>query len=371
MPGRELSPDQVAAIGDGLLLIDVREEDEYHAGHIAGSVHMPLGTLTDRIETVDAVLDREIILYCATGARSGVGSAFLRTMGYTNVANMVGGFERWKSENLPWVKPAGLSEDQVERYNRHLNLPDVGITGQLKLLNSRVLVVGAGGLGSPVVLYLAAAGVGTIGIVDHDSVDASNLQRQILHGLDAVGASKTESARQRVLGLNPDVKVEAHETKLLAENVLPILSGYDVIVDATDNFPTRYLINDASLHLRIPVVHGSIYRFEGQVAVFDPYHGPCYRCLFELPPPPDLAPSCELGGVLGVLPGVIGTLQATEALKLLLGIGEPLRGTLLLYDALEQDFTRLSVSRRPDCPACSSPDHLPSLVDYDEACVPA
>lgn len=371
MAGREVTPGHVANMGEVALLIDVREDDEFAAGHIAGSTHIPLGDLTDQIETAVADTDQEIILYCATGGRSGVGAAFLATMGYSNVANMVGGFERWKSEDLPWERPAGLSEDQVNRYSRHLNLPNVGVAGQLKLLNSRVLIAGAGGLGSPVALYLAAAGVGTIGIVDHDSVDTSNLQRQILHSLDAVGTSKTESARQRMVGLNPDVKVEAHDVRITADNVLSVLGGYDVIVDATDNFPTRYLINDASLHLRIPVVHGSIYRFEGQVAVFDPYQGPCYRCLFELPPPPELAPSCELGGVLGVLPGVIGTLQATEALKLVLGIGEPLSGGLLIYDALEQDFTRLSFDRRPDCPACSDPDQLPTLVDYDEACVPA
>ncbi len=353
------------------MLIDVREDDEFDAGHVESAIHIPLGALTDRIGTIVEDPATEIVLYCATGARSGIGAVFLTGAGYPNVFNMGGGFERWKAEDLPWTAPPGLTPEQVGRYNRHINLPDVGFAGQLRLLESRIVIVGAGGLGSPVALYLAAAGVGTIGIVDHDRVDDSNLQRQILHSLESVGSSKTESARQRILGLNPDVKVEAHDVKLDSSNVLSILAGYDVIVDATDNFPTRYLINDASLHLGVPVVHGSIYRFEGQVAVFDPYNGPCYRCLFELPPPPELAPSCELGGVLGVLPGVIGTLQATEALKLVLGIGEPLNGTLLLYDALEQDFTRLSVARQPDCPACSDPDHRPTLVDYDEACVPA
>ncbi len=367
----EITPGEVAALARRYVLIDVREDVEYRSGHVESAIHIPLGQLTDRIGVVVEDPNTEIVLYCATGARSGIGTVFLTGAGFANVSNMVGGFERWRAEDLPWKAPPGLTPEQADRYNRHLNLPDVGVAGQVKLLESRVLIVGAGGLGSPVALYLAAAGVGTIGIVDHDSVDDSNLQRQILHSLDSVGSSKTESARQRILGLNPDVKVEAHEVKLDSSNVLAILTGYDVVVDATDNFPTRYLINDASLHLRIPVVHGSIYRFEGQVAVFNPYVGPCYRCLFELPPPPDLAPSCELGGVLGVLPGVIGTLQATEALKLVLGIGKTLTGALLLYDALDQDFTPLSVARRPDCPACSDPDHPPTLIDYDEACVPA
>ena len=367
----DVTPGEVAARARGLVLIDVREDEEYRAGHIGSAIHIPLGLLTDRIGAAVADPSTEIVLYCATGARSGIGAVFLTGAGYANVSNMVGGFENWKAEDLPWTAPPGLTPEQAERYSRHLNLPDVGVAGQMKLLESRILIVGAGGLGSPVALYLAAAGVGTIGIVDHDNVDDSNLQRQILHSVESVGGSKTESARLRILGLNPDVKVEAHDVKLGSSNVLSILAGYDLVVDATDNFPTRYLINDASLHLRIPVVHGSIYRFEGQVAVFNPYTGPCYRCLFELPPPPDLAPSCELGGVLGVLPGVIGTLQATEALKLVLGIGQPLSGALLLYDALEQDFTRLSVARRTDCAACSDPAHPPTLVDYDEACVPA
>lgn len=366
----DITPGGVAARTGRFVLIDVREDGEYRAGHIESALHIPLGVLTERVGSVVDDPTTEIVLYCATGARSGIGEVFLTGAGFPNVSNMVGGFERWKAEDLPWKAPQGLTPEQTGRYSRHLNLPEVGVGGQLKLLESRALIVGAGGLGSPVALYLAAAGVGTIGVVDHDNVDDSNLQRQILHSLDSVGHSKSESARQRILGLNPDVKVEAHDVKLDSSNVLSILEGYDVVVDATDNFPTRYLINDASLHLRIPVVYGSIYRFEGQVAVFDPYNGPCYRCLFELPPPPELAPSCELGGVLGVLPGVIGTLQATEALKLILCVGEPLSGALLLYDALEQDFTRLSVSRRPDCPACSDPDDPPTLVDYDEACVP-
>lgn len=371
MPGKELTPGEVAEAADELLLIDVREPSEYEAGHIAGSRLIPLGTLTETIESVVDDKTQAMVLYCATGARSGIGAAFLAGKGYSNVSNMVGGFEKWKAEDRAWEHPEGLTADQTERYGRHLSLPGVGLQGQSKLLNSRVAVVGAGGLGSPVALYLAAAGVGTIGIVDHDHVDSSNLQRQILHDLDSVGTSKTESARQRLLGLNPDVKVEAHDGILDAGNILQTLSGYDVIVDASDNFPTRYLINDASLHLRVPVVHASIYRFEGQVAVFDPYEGPCYRCLYELPPPPELAPSCEVGGVLGVLPGVIGTLQATEVVKLILGIGVPLSEHLLVYDALEQDFTKLGISRNPHCVACSDEGNPPSIIDYDETCTPA
>lgn len=367
----EITPGEVADSGDDLVLIDVREPSEHAAGHILGSRLVPLGTLTETIESVADDKTRSVVLYCATGARSGIGTAYLANMGYSNVSNMVGGFERWKAEDRAWEQPEGLTADQTERYGRHLSLPGVGPDGQVRLLQSRVAVVGAGGLGSPVALYLAAAGVGTIGIIDHDQVNSSNLQRQILHNLESVGTSKTESARRRILGLNPDVKVEAHQERLDASNVLPTLGGYDLIVDASDNFPTRYLINDASLQLKIPVVHASIYRFEGQVAVFDPYRGPCYRCLYELPPPPELAPSCEVGGVLGVLPGVVGTLQATEAIKLVLGIGVPLREHLLVYDALEQDFTKLAISRNPNCVACSDEANPPGIIDYDETCTPA
>jgi sulfur-carrier protein adenylyltransferase/sulfurtransferase len=370
MPDTEITARDLAKAGPDLEVIDVREPAEHLAGHIPGSRLIPLGALTDNVGDVLPDRSRRVVLYCATGTRSGVGAAWLSAMGYTNVSNLVGGFEAWKSEGYTWKHPEGLTADQAERYGRHLSLPGVGPEGQTRLLDSRVAVVGAGGLGSPVALYLAAAGVGTVGIVDHDFVDRSNLQRQVLHDLESVGSSKTESARQRILGLNPDVKVETHDEKIAAANVLEVLSGYDVIVDATDNFPTRYLINDASLHLETPVVHASIYRFEGQVAVFDPYRGPCYRCLYRLPPPPELAPSCEIGGVLGVLPGVIGTLQATEAIKLILGIGAPLREHLLIYDALEQDFDKLRIHRDPDCPACSDEANPPRIIDYDETCAP-
>ncbi len=364
----EITPTEADALRGAATFIDVREPNEFTAGHIDGAVHLPLGSLTDSIGSID--FDAPLVLYCASGTRSAIGSALISALGYSAVSNMAGGFEGWKEENLPWVTPDGLTAEQTRRYNRHIRLPDVGVDGQVRILNSSVVIVGAGGLGSPVALYLAAAGVGRIGIIDDDTVDSSNLQRQILHDVGSVGAAKTGSARERIMALNPDVKVETHQVRLDSSNAIGLLGSYDVIVDATDNFPTRYLINDASLHLRIPVVHASIYRFEGQVSVFDPYLGPCYRCLFELPPPPDLAPSCELGGVLGVLPGVIGSLQATEAVKLILGIGEPLVGRLLIYDALEQDFAELRIRRNPECPACRDESNPPALVDYDDACLP-
>ena len=311
------------------------------------------------------------MLYCSVGARSALAALSLESLGYTNVSSLAGGFDEWKAKGLPWEVPQALRSDQLARYARHLRLPEVGQTGQQTLLDSRVLIVGAGGLGSPVALYLAAAGVGTIGIVDFDVVDASNLQRQIMHRLDRVGEAKVESARLSVAALNPDVKIEPFRERLTAANALEIVGGYDLVVDGADNFPTRYLLNDVSLHARVPVVHGSIYRFEGQATVFQPFEGPCYRCLFPEAPPSHLAPSCEEGGVLGVLPGVIGSLQATEAIKLLLGIGSSLVGRLALYDALESRLDELRVPRDPSCPACSDPDRLPPIVDYVGACLPA
>jgi molybdopterin/thiamine biosynthesis adenylyltransferase len=269
---------------------------------------------------------------------------------------------------LAWGTPESLSSDQRSRYSRHILLREVGEEGQTRLLDAKVLLVGAGGLGSPAAIYLAAAGVGTLGIVDDDVVDASNLQRQILHNLDRLGKPKVESAREALTALHPAVKVQTHDVRLASDNALEILAGYDVIVDGGDNFPTRYLVNDASLHLRTPVVHGSIFRFEGQVSVFDPYNGPCYRCQYREPPPPELAPSCAEAGVLGVLPGIIGSIQAVEAIKLILGIGEPLVGRLLTYDALTEEFVDLRIRRDPDCPACSDESKPPRLVDYDPAC---
>jgi molybdopterin/thiamine biosynthesis adenylyltransferase len=295
----------------------------------------------------------------------------LKDMGYADVASLAGGFDRWKAEGRSWRAGEGLTAEQRDRYSRHVLLPQVGEKGQARLLDSKVLLIGAGGLGSPAALYLAAAGVGTIGIVDYDTVDATNLQRQVLHNLDRIGMPKTDSARETLSAMNPDVKVVTYNERLTAENALRIMAGYDVVVDGGDNFPTRYLVNDASLHLGVPVVHGSIFRFEGQVSVFHPYQGPCYRCLFPEPPPPELAPSCAEAGVLGVLPGIIGSIEAMEAIKLLLEIGDPLTGRLLIYDALEEEFDTVNLSRDPGCPACADPGRPPLIVEYDQSCRPA
>lgn len=367
----EVDPSEVEDALEQLAVIDIREADEHQSGTIPGSHLIPRGILESVIESRVPDRSREIVLFCSGGARSVLAAASLTAMGYERVRSMAGGFNRWKDEGRGWAPPAGLSPEQRARYQRHLSLPEVGDEGQGRLLDSSVLVIGAGGLGSPAAMYLAAAGVGKIGLVDFDRVDASNLQRQILHNVDRIGMAKVESGRETLAALNPDVKVVAQEERLTAANALDILSGYDVVVDGGDNFPTRYLLNDASLHLRIPVVHGSIFRFEGQAAVFAPYEGPCYRCLFPLPPPPELAPSCAEAGVLGVLPGIIGSIQAMETIKLLLGIGDTLAGRLLVYDALEEDFQTVKVRRSPECAACSDPDQPPRLVDYDLTCTPA
>ncbi|MBT8203637.1 MAG: molybdopterin-synthase adenylyltransferase MoeB, partial [Acidimicrobiia bacterium] len=286
-------------------------------------------------------------------------------------ASLAGGVERWKREGRRWDTPLTLRPDQRSRYSRHLLLPEVGEEGQGRLLDARVMLVGAGGLGSPAALYLAAAGVGTLGIVDHDVVDVSNLQRQVLHGTDRIGSPKVESARETIRALNPDVEVVAYKERFSADNAVELVSGYDVVIDGADNFPTRYLLNDASLHARTPVVHGSVFRFEGQATVFSPYAGPCYRCLSATPPPAELAPSCAEAGVLGVVPGIIGSIQALEAIKLILHIGEPLIGTLLIFDALDGEFRRLRFNRDPNCPACADESAPPVIVEYDEYCVPA
>jgi molybdopterin/thiamine biosynthesis adenylyltransferase/rhodanese-related sulfurtransferase len=366
----EIGPDDLLARLTKVTIVDVREPDEYHTGAIPGALLIPRGILERDIATVVPGPDTDLVLYCSGGARSALAASALLEMGY-RAASLAGGFEAWKRAGHPWGDPGGLTTDQRRRYARHVRLPEVGEAGQVRLLGSRVLIVGAGGLGSPAAIYLAAAGVGTIGVVDDDLVDATNLQRQIVHNLDRVGMAKVESARETLLGLNPDIKVETHRLRLNGSNAESVLSGYDLVIDGGDNFPTRYLVNDACLRLGIPSVHGSIFRFEGQVSVFEPYEGPCYRCLHRLPPPPELAPSCAEAGVLGVLPGVIGTIQAMEAIKVLLGIGETLVGRLLVYDALEQDFTTLEVPRDPECPACSDPARPPLLVDYDETCRPA
>ena len=364
----EISPSDLAAL-DRPTVLDIRETDEWEQGVIPGARHVSRGTLEGAIARAVPDPSTQIILYCAGGSRSALAALSLQDMGYTSIRSLAGGYGTWKSAGFAWELPHGFSTDQRARYARHIMLPEVGEIGQQKLLDARVLIIGAGGLGSPAALYLAAAGVGTIGIVDDDRVDATNLGRQILHDLHRVGEKKVESARQTLTALNSDVKVEAHDTRLNTSNVLEIMSAYDVVVDGSDNFPTRYLVNDASIHLEKPVVHGSIFRFEGQVSVFDPQHGPCYRCLFRRPPPPELAPNCAEAGVFGVLPGVIGSLQATEALKLVLDIGEPLIGRLLTYDALVQAFRTLNVSKDPDCPACSG--ERPEIVDYDDTCTAA
>ena len=350
--------------------LDVREPDEYSQGTIPGSVHIPRGQLETNVEGRIPDRETEIVVYCAGGTRSAFAAETLGELGYSNVVSMAGGFNRWKDEGRSWRVPQSLTAEQRNRYQRHLLLPEVGEAGQLKLLDSKVLLLGAGGLGSPAALYLAAAGVGTLGVIDMDVVDASNLQRQVLHNVDRIGERKVDSAKKTLTSLNPDVNVVTYDTRLGADNVLDIIDGYDVIVDGTDNFPTRYLVNDASLLKEIPVVYGAIFRFEGQVSVFHPYVGPCYRCLLPEPPPAELAPSCAEAGVLGVLPGIIGSLQAMEAIKLLLGLGDSLAGRLLTYDALETSFRAFNVRRDPDCPACSVPKEQIQIAEYDELCMP-
>jgi sulfur-carrier protein adenylyltransferase/sulfurtransferase len=369
---REIDPAVLAAhLGRDVVVLDVREADEVSQGVIEGARAIPRGLLEANVTGVVPNPATEVVVYCAGGARSALAAKALQDMGYENVSSMAGGFGRWKSEGHPWVTPTMLTPDQKIRYSRHTLLPEVGEEGQSRLLASKVLLVGAGGLGSPAALYLAAAGVGTIGIVDFDVVDSSNLQRQILHTVDRIGTPKVESAEITIKALNPDVRVVPYQERLSASNVLDIMKGYDVIVDGGDNFPTRYLVNDASLHLRVPVVHGAIFRFEGQASVFHPYEGPCYRCLFPQPPPPELAPSCAEAGVLGVLPGIIGSIEAMEAIKILLGIGDTLVGRLLTYDALEQDFRSLKLRRNPECQACSDESMPPAIVEYDQLCMPA
>jgi molybdopterin/thiamine biosynthesis adenylyltransferase/rhodanese-related sulfurtransferase len=335
------------------LLVDVRENHEWEAGHLPGALHVPRSHLESLIEGAAPDRSRPIVLYCASGIRSVFASQTLAELGYTDVASMTGGFQGWKAQGLPWEAPTILSPEQKVRYSRHLLIPEIGGDGQARLLDSKVLLVGAGGLGSPAALYLAAAGVGTIGIIDFDVVDLSNLQRQIIHTTDRVGQKKVDSARTSILALNPDLNVVTHDEMLVADNVERIIAGYDVILDGTDTFETRYLLNDAAVIAGIPVVHASVFRFEGQLTVFKPYQGPCYRCLYPTPPPPELAPGCSVAGVLGVVPGIMGMLQTNEAIKVLLGIGESLAGRLLLFDALDGAFTELQLRRDPACPVCS------------------
>jgi len=366
---QEIDPVEAEQRLDSATFLDVRELDEFEQGMIPGSVFIPRGHLESQAESKLPRRDVPLVVYCAGGTRSAFAAKTLAELGYTDVVSMRGGFSRWKNEGRAWITPAVLTPEQRNRYGRHILLPEVGEAGQRKLLESKILLLGAGGLGSPAALYLAAAGVGTIGIVDMDVVDASNLQRQILHNMERIGDRKVDSAKKTLTALNPDVDVVTYDVRLGADNVLDMISGYDVVVDGTDNFPTRYLLNDASLLAGVPVVHGSIFRFEGQVTVFKPYEGPCYRCLLPEPPPPELAPSCSEAGVLGVLPGIVGSVQALEAIKLVLDLGDSLVGRLLAYDALDQTFREFKVRRDPKCPACGEGAQI-VIAEYDDLCLP-
>jgi molybdopterin/thiamine biosynthesis adenylyltransferase/rhodanese-related sulfurtransferase len=378
----EVDPSEVRALqsrnGDEpeqLVIVDVREQNEWEQGHIPGAIHVPRSYLESRFEGFVPERDKRIVLYCASGQRSALAANTLEEqLGYENVASMSGGFTLWKDRGYPFERPAVLSAEQKERYSRHLLIPEVGSEGQQKLLDAKVLLIGAGGLGSPAALYLAAAGVGTLGIVDDDEVDLSNLQRQVIHNTERIGMPKVESARQTIEALNPDVEVRPYKTRLDQDNVLDLIREYDVIVDGADNFPTRYLLNDAAVRERKPVVHASILGFDGQLTVFVPYEGPCYRCLYPQPPPADLAPSCGANGVLGVLPGIMGLLQANEAIKLVIGQGEPLVGRLLLFEALSAQFTQLRVRRDAEgCPVCGDGVDLAEteFEDYEALCAAA
>jgi sulfur-carrier protein adenylyltransferase/sulfurtransferase len=375
----EVDPAEVnELIDEGVAVIDVRETDEVAAGHLPGAKHIPRGYLESRIEGAVPDRDAHVILYCASGNRSAYAARTLKEdLGYTNVSSMTGGITLWKDRGYEVQVPRTLTQEQRERYSRHTLIPEIGAEGQQKLLDAKVLLLGAGGLGSPTALYLAAAGVGTLGIVDDDVVDLSNLQRQVIHTTDRVGVPKVDSAEETIKALNPDVNVVKYPVRIDASNIVEIIKGYDVIVDGVDNFPTRYLLNDATVRLKIPVVSASILGFDGQLSVFKPYDGPCYRCLFREPPPAELAPSCGANGVLGVLPGTMGLLQATEVIKLILEIGEPAIGRLLLYDALGATLTEVKVHKDPECPICSRPpeeisdEELGVFPDYEAFCAAA
>lgn len=354
--------------GRPIRIVDVRERDEFEQGYIPGAKFIPRGHLELQIEDHERDRDAPIVLYCAGGVRSALAAKALQDMGYRNVYSLAGGFSAWKHAGLPFDVPRKMTDEQRIRYSRHMLIPEVGEEGQWKLLDAKVLLIGAGGLGSPAAMYLAAAGVGTLGIVDYDVVDLSNLQRQILHGVEDIGRPKVESARETLASINPDVKVITYNTPLNSENVMDIIKDYDVIVNGSDNFPTRYLINDACVMAGKPLVDGSIFQFEGQVTVYKADEGPCYRCLFPTPPPPGEVPSCAEGGVLGVLPGVIGCLQAVEAIKLILGKGKPLIGRLLLYDALNAEFHQVRIRKNRDCPVCGENPTITELIDYEEFC---
>jgi sulfur-carrier protein adenylyltransferase/sulfurtransferase len=372
----DLTPEQAAAEieAGGVALIDTREPHEYEEAHIDGGRLVPPGLLQDEIESAVPDHDQRVLLYCRSGNRSAKAAEQMAALGYGNVANVEGGILAWQEQGLPVITAAGLSPEQRMRYSRHTLIPEVGVDGQVKLLNAKVLLIGAGGLGSPSALYLAAAGIGTLGIVDDDLVDESNLQRQVIHNTAGVGTPKTESARKTIEALNPDVNVVEHRTRLDAGNILEIIEDYDIIVDGADNFPTRYLLNDASVRLRKPVVSASILTFDGQISTFIPFEGPCYRCLYPTPPPAELAPSCSENGVLGVMAGIMGLLQANEVIKLVIEKGEPLVGRLLLFEALSTSFTELKVRRDPECPICGpdapeiEPSEMGKFPDYEAFC---
>jgi sulfur-carrier protein adenylyltransferase/sulfurtransferase len=372
----EVTPSEaLEEVGDGAVLVDVREPHEHRESHVAEAPLIPLGDIGERIGEVAPDPSQRVLLMCRVGNRSARAAEQLASeLGYTNTASVAGGIVRWAEDGLPVVESGDLTRDQRMRYSRHTMLPEFGVEGQMKLLDSKVLLLGAGGLGAPSALYLAAAGIGTLGLVDDDVVDESNLQRQVIHNTERVGRPKTESARETIEALNPDVKVVEHRTRLNVENVLDVIGDYDILVDGADNFPTRYLLNDASVRLRKPVVSASILGFEGQISTFVPYEGPCYRCLYPTPPPPELAPSCGAAGVLGVMAGVMGLLQANEVIKLAAGIGEPLVGRLLIYESLGTHFTELKVRRDPDCPICGEAvgeipeSELGRFPDYDAFC---
>lgn len=367
----EITTDEAAErIAAGHLVLDVREPDEYAEGALEGVIHIPRGHLEAQIE--NRIVDKSlpVVVYCAGGVRSAFAAKTMQELGYETVASMDGGFGRWKDEGRPWRQPASLSPEQQNRYKRHLLLPEVGVEGQQKLLNAKVLMLGAGGLGSPAALYLAAAGIGTIGIVDMDDVDASNLQRQILHNIDRVGDRKVDSAKKTLTLLNPDVNVVTYDTRLSAENIIDIISGYDVIVDGADNFPSRYVLNDASVKLGIPVVHGSIFRFEGMVSVFHPKEGPTYRDMVPEPPPAELAPSCAEAGVLGVLPGIVGSIQALETIKVILGLGDALIGRILSVDTTEMEFRTFNLRPDPSNPVTWENRDRIVVRDLDGLCAP-
>ena len=377
----EVDPREVHDIvtnGYKAVVVDVREQHEYDEGRLPGAIHVPRGHLETRIENAVRDKDARVVLYCQSGNRSAFAADTLqRELGYSNVESMVGGITLWKDRGFEVEQPEVLTPEQRERYSRHTLIPEIGVEGQLKLLDAKVLLLGAGGLGSPTALYLAAAGVGTLGIVDNDEVDLSNLQRQVIHTTDRIGVPKVDSAEETIAAINPDVNVVKYPVRLDASNIVEIIEGYDVIVDGLDNFPTRYLLNDASVRLDIPVVSAAILGFDGQLSVFKPHDGPCYRCLFPEPPPAELAPSCGANGVLGVLPGTMGLLQATEVVKLVIGEGDPLIGRLLLYDALGATFTEVKIHRDPACPICSrdpadiSDEELGVFPDYEAFCAAA